>query len=265
MMVVIWQSMNRRVQLSIIVIGMSVAIGAILPALRSLPEPSYNNKPLSAWLDDRVTQPDGTVVLTDEAVFAVQQLGHRAIPALLQWLQYSDPPGFRKLRFGAGIRVPLNDVWRTRAACGFRALGDAAAPAIPDLVKLALYEQDEEVRLAAISTLTNHHPEALRLLSASLRSTDPAARLQAADVFGYIRPATAIPLLTAALSDCDAGVRAKAARALRFYVSPLVPDVTLDALNAMSSDSDMTVRVAAQSAIDSQSAYRQSGRFPFKP
>ena len=263
-----WQSMNRRVRQSIFVIGLvtsGVAIVATLKLLKPMDEPSYNNKPLSAWLDDRITRPDGTAVLSDESVFAVQQIGHQAIPELLQWLQYSDPPGFRQLRFGANIPVPLNDVWRTRAMYGFRALGDAAAPAIPDLVKLALYEQDEPVRLAAINTLTNHHPEALRLLSASLRSTDPAARLQAADVFGYIRPAAAIPLLTAALSDSDAGVRAKAARALRFYVSPLVPDVTLDALNAMSSDSDMTVRVAAQSAIDSQTAYRQSGMFSSKP
>lgn len=127
----------------------------ILPALTSLPEPSYNNKPLSAWLDDRVTRPDGTVVLTDEAVFAVQQLGHQAIPALLQWLQCSDPPGFRQLRFGANIPVPLNDNWRRRAVSGFRALGDAAGPAIPDLVQLALCEQDEPVRLASINTLTN--------------------------------------------------------------------------------------------------------------
>ena len=256
--------MNRRVRQSIFAIGVVIGIFAILVSLRPNGEPSYNNKPLSAWLDDRVPRPDGTIVLSDESMFAVQQIGHQAIPVLLQWLQYSDPPGFRLLR-GANVPVPLNDNWRLRAVYGFRALGDAAAPAISDLVQLALYEQDESVRLAAIGALTNNHPEALRLLSASLRSTDPAGRLQAADVLAYNRPPAAIPLLTEALTDSDPGVRAKAARALGLYSSPLVPDATLDALNAMSSDSDITVRVAAQSAINSQTAYRQSGMFPIPP
>ena len=162
--------MNRRVRQSIFAIGAVIGIFAILVTLRSNGEPSYNNKPLSAWLDDRVLRSDGTTVLSDESVFAVQQIGHQAIPMLLQWLRYSDPPGFRLLR-GANVPVPLNGNWRVRAVYGFRALGDAAAPAIPDLVQLALYERDEPVRLAAIGALTNNHPEALRLLSPSLPRT----------------------------------------------------------------------------------------------
>lgn len=264
--------MKRRTRQFVILIALVIAIAVLWGALRApwatsrAPgEPSYRGRLLSEWLDDRVATPAGPVILTDEAVFAVRQIGPEAIPLLLEWLQRSDPRGFQQLRYSANIPVPLNDRWRDRAFLGFRALGDDAAIAIPELVHLALRGEDRDIRSAAINSLTNDHPASTKLLSKALRDNDAEIRFRAAHVLGCIRPPAAIGSLTSALGDPDSNVRSESARALGFYSRPLLPARTLDALESLLLDRDPSVRAAARSALNSQTAYREARKAASDP
>ena len=101
-------------------------------------EPEYAGLRLSEWLDqlDRGGKSQG------DATTAIRQIGTNALPRLLKLLQAQD--GWRKRQFIRLLRKQTlvsisvrdeKDKWRL-ASLGFRALGPAARPAIPELVKL---------------------------------------------------------------------------------------------------------------------------------
>ena len=251
--------MTRRVQRAAIVSGIMILLTVCTLSFQGTDEPSYKGKLLSAWLDDLVPCPDGRIELSDKAVQAVHEMGPDVIPQLLSWVKRSDLPGFWRLRYDVGIPVPLNDVWRTRAIRGFRALGDTGAAAIPELVSLTLESKDEAVRHAAINALTYGHPEINRLLGQALRDPDVELRRRAAFALGCLRQHGSIELLTSALSDMDSQVRSEAAKCLGIHTMPLLSSSTINALKSLLSDSDGAVRSAAQLAIDRQIEYRQNG------
>jgi len=74
--------------------------GCVAIDSRGSSEPTYRGKTLGAWLDDRYTTPAGQVVLSNDAVTAVQAIGpKKAIPTLLTWLRTPDS----SIRQGAKI------------------------------------------------------------------------------------------------------------------------------------------------------------------
>ncbi len=249
--------MKRRSTQFAILTCVAIVTAAFLQSLRMPNEPSYNGRRLSRWLDKRVATPAGPVVLSSEASSAVREIGPEAIPFLLNWLQRSDLPGFRRLRYGANVPVPLNDVWRTRAFYGFRALGRDADSAVPELVDVALFSSDREVRSAATNALVGDNPLSVKLLGDALGNDDALVRFRAAEVLGRIRPPAAIQLLTDALRDSDPEVRSKAASGLGLYSQPL-PDTTLDVLKSLSENRNSSLRSAARTALTRQAAVRRN-------
>jgi len=109
-------------------------------------EPTYSGKPLSDWLQIANSRGDES----DEAWDALASIGTNAIPLLLSWTEQSPSRWSSELlrlrdsEFGRGWKwIPL---WATGyetqnrneiAWLGFRALGEQAVPAIPELTVMA--------------------------------------------------------------------------------------------------------------------------------
>jgi HEAT repeat protein len=125
------------------------------------PELFYQGRRLSAWLDE-VWYLDGGV--DPEADKAVRQIGTNAIPYLLELAATRDSA----LKAEASRVLP--EKWfvdyATRsahnhfsAAFGFAALGGAAKPAVPELIRL-LDDKDDDIRKTAARALGSIGPEA---------------------------------------------------------------------------------------------------------
>jgi hypothetical protein len=155
-------------------------------------EPEYQGKKLSEWLAASVNyQKAGSLVSmpqADEAPYAVRQIGTSALPFLLKWLQYREPPWkakayycFRKLPQMLQSHSLERRLWvdsrpDLSAVNGFLILGAQAAPAIPELVRLMHDSQRPDVSMRAIECLFCTREAGLPEMRAALRSTDPALR-----------------------------------------------------------------------------------------
>ena len=234
-----------------------IAIGAVALLLRPTASagPVYAGRSLNEWLDDRIVTPEGPHILTPKATAVVREIGVESIPTLLDWVKRSDSSLVEVLRYRYGIPVPMNQSWRTRGFYGFRALRDKMDVAIPELVKLAMYDPNEGVRSAAINSLTEGRPLTTELLTIALTDAAPDHRSRAANVLSYLRPPDAIVPLTQALADPDRDVRLQSLRALGCYSDPLLPKSTLQAIELCKSNPESVVREAAQAALNYQKDY----------
>ncbi len=204
----------------------SAALAVWLSRPAGPPEPVYQGKALSAWLDDRRATPQGPVLLSNEAVAAVRAIGPEAVPTLLAWLRASDSSFSRNAkillewRLKLPLRVPTNQEKRMRAMYGFRALGSAASSAFPELVAIALYSPDDWQRGDAINALTDSDADTMRRLAGGLKSPDPEVRLRAVHALACIRivpDEVCLPALEAVLNDPDPQVRNQAAKAIALF------------------------------------------------
>ena len=93
-------------------------------------EPSYQGRPLSAWLvDNDYGQPPAKRA---RAAKAIQKMGRRTIPFLLADL---GDDRYKNIHYAGSDKPPVDD--RSRLATwGFDALGPLGKPAIPELVKI---------------------------------------------------------------------------------------------------------------------------------
>lgn len=93
------------------------------------PDPEYDGKPLSQWLNNLSTwQYSRGRVINPQAKEALLHVGTNALPLLLNWI--AKPI--------SGWSSPEED----RAVEGFEMLGSVAKPAVPDLIKLIGQNQD---------------------------------------------------------------------------------------------------------------------------
>lgn len=106
----------------------------------SVPQPVYQNKPLSDWLNPqpvpaspRNYSPFDRYVLTPDGVDAVNALGEDCIPWLLHAITPKPNPwkeGVLKLTKGTGFSWPSNQTG-LKAILAFEVLGSRGAEAIP--------------------------------------------------------------------------------------------------------------------------------------
>ncbi len=185
-------------------------------------EPSFQGRPLTAWLSETRITETGGIALSAQAAEAVRAMGTNAIPSLLAKLRSSDSQ--LKLRMLMlyqkqpllRFHIPTNGERQYAAMRGFRALGLAAKPAFPDIVSLVLAADDSG---QAINSLTEADAETIALLANGLKNPDRKIRLRAVVALAALRqaPTVSLPALTETLKDSDPEVRAQAALALSVY------------------------------------------------
>ena len=240
---------------------LAVAVACLALWLSPAPEPAYNGRLLSEWLNDLIAtnrQPD--------AVAAVRAIGTNAVPHLLRGFDYSYSPR-RELLYRTSSRVfhdtlhlatqPIYDPAQLRylgAVRGFEALGATASNAVPSLRRLldtptgdgaaialsyigpaALPAFTETLgngsatgrchALVGVAHLGTNAGPALSAVLSCLNDTNLNIRNYAIAALGQMRgeAASAVPALTRLLDDPDAGVRALTVQSLRYIGTQRVP------------------------------------------
>jgi hypothetical protein len=140
----------------------AVVAAAVLCWPRPQPQPTYQGRPLQYWvalLDNPYKA--GTNLIT--IAKAIDAAGTNALPFLVQWIHYESPPLRTLLVNLLSLVVPWPTLERVarparfRLACGsllaFRQLGSTAAPAIPELARLANNPASRETAWRAIQAL----------------------------------------------------------------------------------------------------------------
>ena len=173
-----------------------LAVGGAWYFTRDGAPPDDPATPYSAdWLDDLYSRNPREV---EAASAEVAALGARALPAIQAVLRDHNAEAER-------IKAALK-------AAGI--IGQAAAPAIPEVVSLL---QEPGVTSEAAIALSYMGPEAFAPLRDALRSDDPIVRREALRSIGKLKDRAplpldrVLPLLIAGMSDRDPGVRAVAA------------------------------------------------------
>jgi hypothetical protein len=139
---------NRRLLLVLLTAGFVVGLAALV--WHSQREPSYQGTSLSEWL--RTHTPTGALTPepSQRAAEAVRHIGTNGLPFLVSWIEdYQNPSPWRARLLsysgkpgspGRGIlfeTIAKPEVRVGLALRGFEILGEAAAPAIPELVRVA--------------------------------------------------------------------------------------------------------------------------------
>ncbi len=164
------------------------------------------------------------------------------LPAATDFMGLSPIPGTsttERLRLAVG------------AAQALKAIGPGAAPAIPELARLATAETDESIAAAAVHALGGIGDAAVPALLRLVRDGDWPTRIGALDSLGRIglKAASAIPELVRALSDDDEGIRAAAAAALEDIGTGPDGAAAIPALLDALKDSESQVRANAVGAL----------------
>lgn len=194
---------NRR-RISLVLAAGLLAIGGGAALLRHQvfrAEPTYQDKPLSYWVDDLredQTSPAPREESMPDPRVAIRHIGAKAVPYLLKWIAYQTPPWRQRFdRFAAQhtflSRFASQDMAEYEraegAATALEILGPTARKAKPDLIRL--YQQPSESQWAgwagwwsvaarAGRALRTVAPEAIPAVLPGLRSKDPGHRLGAA-------------------------------------------------------------------------------------
>jgi hypothetical protein len=163
-----------------------VLVGAVMGVValqgRASPgEPESKGHPLSYWLEQDVRSNDSDERAVDEA--AIREIGTNGLPAMLVWLHYDptqsegDTAAFlaQMQQFAAGRWVPPQlkyDQGVPPGYIGFQVLGPAAAPAVPELAKIANDARQPRPAIRALMALSAIGPAALPAVEARLANTN---------------------------------------------------------------------------------------------
>jgi hypothetical protein len=199
-----------------------VAIGsAVATCARAadLIEPECRGYPLSYWLEHYLTRatPEDRAV-AEEAGVAIKEIGTNALPCLIEWLRHKP-----STMNGPGANV------------GFKVLGPAAAPAIPELEQMANDPSNRPASFRALLALEAIGPAALPAVTTRLANTNfplPAdsalgfyCRTRLAEVdLHRVDAATAKPILTELLTNSNGVLSSGARRALQALATPSAYD-----------------------------------------
>jgi hypothetical protein len=136
---------GRRILVFLLPLALVSTLAAIFwPRER---EPVYHGKKLSEWLET-VSSRYSSAQESQAAENAIRQIGTNALPCLVKWISYDTPAWRKKLlvrltALPGGLakkRTTRRLFWDDRrqllkslSVTGFRCLGPAAAPAVPEL------------------------------------------------------------------------------------------------------------------------------------
>lgn len=177
--------MSRRRKLLLIASCLAILCVAVVIYISSAREPSYGGKRLSEWVD---AFNDGRVADEPIRTDAIRHMGTRALPFLLAWNGHktsffdrlidraiSNSPAWIARNQPIRGWIERRAVRKRRAnnraeysIMGFRALGSAGAPAIPELVQRINSPKNVDDARLAIRALAYLGPDAVPPLKAVL-------------------------------------------------------------------------------------------------
>ncbi len=226
-------------------LGLAVVGGvAWVLFLRSEPEPVYQGKRLSAWLQ-LISDPDfrkrkGYI---REAQLAVRHCGTNALPTLLRWLRAKDSPVTLELLTLAGKQhfITIHHLPAANrnqvAADAFELLGAEGKAAVPALVEIFDEKISPASRYYAAVSLAWFGPAAKAAGPSFARAAGETnmtgyygmllrhhAILSLASI--HAEPGIAIPVLNAGLSDDDWQIRLDCISALGSFEDAAKPAVS---------------------------------------
>ena|ERR1043166_4270419 len=134
-----------------------LAFGSLLFYRSSPPEPVWEQKPLSLWLDDLATGSSKEV--REPAAEALQKMGSHTFPFLVELFRKRDT-AFRRLLIRLNqkqslVHFPVQPVGpgRIRALLAFEALGSKARPVLPQLERLLAGHQEPQFVADAMAAI----------------------------------------------------------------------------------------------------------------
>jgi len=212
------------------------------------PEPLYQGKPLSYWLQGfspsynlpRYNNPPtnaNTSPTRAEAQAAVQHLGTNAIPTLLRFMSTPDTSllaeFFQLVQRQRFIHIPYTSSWERaqEAERGFYELGPKMVWGVPQLIQIFDQHRSRTSRQMVPDILGRINPPAKEAVPMLVKATtDPDTFVRNNSVFAlgqiHAEPALVVPALIKCLDDPASYTRAHAARALAAFgqdARPAVP------------------------------------------
>jgi HEAT repeat protein len=206
--------MRKRLAIAVAVLVFAALVATVWHS-RPPPEPVYQGRPLSDWLDDYIhAVPVGySAYAAAEAAqrparTAVRTIGTNAIPFLLDMVRRPDDSRLRLLLRKANSmihgRFHIPSAWQVRneGIAGFKALGAEASNAVPALIQI--HEENPAFRYPVACCLGAIGPPAedsIPILLSDITNSDGGTRYWAAYALGQIhsRPEIVVPALTNAL------------------------------------------------------------------
>ncbi len=213
------------------------------------PEPIYEGKHLSEWLDEyerSIPRPeyDGDPQMQLRAEKAVRKIGENAIPWLLQELSAKEVTHGDEMPKNYYSGEAIKRRWLATHA--FTILGSAAKSAAPKLVALL---DDKQTSYTAAIALGGIGDESIPLLIESLANKNACARESAARVLGLFgaKAQSAIPALIKCTKDSDSSIRGFATFSLGQIGKE--PDIVVPVLANNLQDQNRSTRINAVYAL----------------
>lgn len=246
--------MKKRVRIVIVILFMALLGWAGCFYLR-LREPEYQDKKLSAWLQEVEATAGTDSVGFSNATHAVRAIGTKAIPALLTMMAAEDPRwqvktvGWLRETLNINLDSRLASTERRHAMLGFQVLKQMASPAVPELAARLTNATPAVADFAFLALSEIDDPAVIPPLLIALTNANSTLHLAAATTLGLLRSraSSAIPILETKLSDSDAGMRAAAARTIGLIGEG--SDQTIATLITALAETNSQVRASAAMAL----------------
>jgi HEAT repeat protein len=215
-----------------------VLLGGVAWWLLRPSEPSYQGKSLSAWLGDYLLPNAGA----SDADDAVRHIGTNAIPTLLRMLRAKDSPLKTKSIKLLGrqnllkIKITPANFKNFEARLAFRALGESASNAVPELLQIYAEKISLDSQCQTIGALGDIGPAAKSaiptLLGALNATNEMFVRHYSVLALGKIHsePELVVPELVKLLHGSDPVLRRYDAEALGEFgtnAKSAIPDLTI--------------------------------------
>jgi hypothetical protein len=269
--------MRKRFYIVLAFVGVAIVGWLACKALRS-PEPSYQGRRLSEWLDEYNRA--GDMGKTEPISEAIRAMGTNTLPFLLANIKHTDSPLARKFfylfRKQDLVKLPFYGAYpyRVPSIMALSALGSNAAPLCPELSKVA---EDARLCILGTSSLRAIGPSSIPTLTKLCHGTNEFARSLAVLTIAAMkgdsglfwswlkapvndRPMLGLPgfnfnivaKMVGLLDDPDPAIQRASADVIGHYAGPQFKQDTKSAVEPLVkavNDPDPSVRLSAGKAL----------------